>query len=332
MSSGLLSQVGFAAETTYGTRVAPNRFVRAIPPITLKREANRQQGQGIATGMTGDLAAHYAETTTAGSGQLTFDLQDRGLGLIWNTLMGGSAVTPTLISGTSYSASFPLSSSTLGRSLTVQSGVPYRGGTVQCHELTGVKIPNLEVSCGKGEIARVVMDMDAQAWTDSQTLATAAYPAAAAPFNFANMAVRMGTFGSEVAVTNAVQAVQVKIERPHDVEDYTAGAGGLKAQPVINDTTKITGSITSDWLSKATFQDRANSTTPTSLVIEFVGSVAISGANFPTWRLTLPSITFDPDTQEVDGRGSLSKSWSFTWRFDGTNQPTIALVTTDTTL
>ena len=331
MSSGLLGQVGFSAETVYGTRVAPTKFVRHTK-VSLKREATRQQGMGIASGMTGDLAAHYVETTNAGSGSLEFDLQDRGLGLIWNTLMGGSAVTPVVISGTAYTGTFPLSNTTNGRMLTVQAGLPYRGGSVQCHELTGVKIPSFELSVAKGDIAKCTVGLDAQAWSDAQTLATASYPTAAAPFHFQNLAVKMGTFGSETAVNTMITGVTVKIDRPHDTEDYVAGNSGRKTQPVVNDTTKITGSITADWLAKADFQDRANATTAQSLVIELVGATAITGANFPTWRLTLPSVTFDPDTQELEGRETLSKTWNFTWRFDGTNPPTIVTISTDTTL
>lgn len=328
IGSGLGSQFGFVAESTYGTRVAATKFLRA-KAYAARRDATRVQGEGIQTGNFGDLAAHYGETTNAGSGSASFDVQDRTMGVLLNTLMGGT-VTPTVITGAAYGATFPLAD-TLGKSMTVQVGAPYRTGTVRVHELAGVKITSAEFSCGVGEFLTCNMDFDAKSWTDSQTLASASYVGTNVPFNFAQMTLKLGTYGAEAAVSG-VRSVSMKIDRPHDTEDYTAGSLGTKSEPVLNGATQITGTISADWLNTATFQDRANGTASTSLIWEFVGTNVIAPANYPTFRITLPGTIFEPNTQEVDGRDVLTNDWSYRWSYDGTNQPTIYTISADTAL
>lgn len=330
IGSGLGSQFGFSAESTVNTRVAAAKFIRA-KSFSLERVATRVQGEGIQTGNFGDLAAHYGETTYAGAGSVEFDVTDRTMGVLLNTLMGGS-VTPSLIGGTgsSYGATFNLAD-TYGKSMTVQGGLPRRDGTVVVHELTGTKVTQATFSCGVGEFLSASFTFDSMGFSDSQTLASASYVGTNVPFNFKQMSLKMGTYSSETSISG-VRAVSVTIDRPHDTEDYTAGAAGVKSQPVLNGATQITGTITADWLDKATFQTLAHGTTATSLVWEFVGPTAISGSNYPTFRLTLPSVHFEPATQSVGGREELTNDWSFKWAYDGTNQPSIYTISADTAL
>ena len=144
------------------------------------------------------------------------------------------------------------------------------------------------------------------------------------------MALRMGTFGSETAVSG-VRSVGVSISRPQDTEDYTAGQSGLKLEPVLSGWTDITATIEADWLNKTTFQDLAHSVSTTSLVWEFTGAT-IASTYVDTFRITLPSVTFEPGTQGVSGPDSLTNTWNATWRFDGTNQPSIVTISADATL
>lgn len=329
IGSGLGSQVGFSAESAYGTRVAAAKFIRARS-YRADRAANRVQGEGILSGNYGDLAAHYVETTNAGVGSMTFDVQDRGLGVIWNTLMGGTVTPSVVVTGSAFTASFPLAD-TYGKSITYNVGLPYRSGTVLSHELAGGKIVAAEFSCAQGGILECSVDIDAKSWTDGQAVPTATYPTQAAPFTFRDMAVKLGTYNSEAAV-NGVRAVTCRIERPHDTEDYTANNTGSKSEPVLAGPTQITGTIEADWLAKADFQDRANGVTSTSLLLEWVQATAYTGSNFPTFRIQLPGALFEPASQGVEGRDALTNTWNYRWSYDGTNQPRIFILSPDSTL
>lgn len=327
--SGLRSQIGFSAESTYGTFVTPAAFVRARS-YEVGFTPTRVQGDGIATGTLGPLGGQFVQTVRSASGTIELDVQTARMGLLLQTLMG-TAVTPAQI-GTSaaYTQTHTLAD-TRGRSLTVQVGAPYRAGsTVIAQTMVGAKIPSASFSCAVDGLLTGSFTLDGRDFTTTQTLATASYASGAVPFHGGQMAVRMGTFNSETAVSG-VRSVTVNIERPHDASAYTAGQSGLKLEPVLNGLANITVSIEANWLDKATFQDLAHATTPTSFAWEFVGGT-IGGGNSHTFRVTLPSIHFEPVTQGVGGVGELTQTWNATWRFDGTNLPVITVISADTSL
>jgi hypothetical protein len=324
IGSGLGSSFGVSAESTYGTYVAPTKFLRA-KSYMIEKVANRQQGEGIQSGSYGPIGAQFVETTTAASGKIDMDVQSTKMGVLLNTLMGGTT-TPSA-SGAAYTAVFTLGD-TYGKSLTAQLGAPYRSGTVLPHTLTGGKVAQASFSCDTGGVLAASFDVDGRAFTTTQTLASVSYSSANV-FHFSQMSLKLGTYNSESSVSG-VRSVGITIDRPHDVEDYTAGASGLKTEPVLNGLANITVDITADWLNKTTFQDLAHGTTATSLVWEFVGPTL--AATNETFRITLPSVYFDPSTQGVDGTKELSQSFKAVWRYDGTNLPTITTISSDSTL
>jgi hypothetical protein len=307
--------------------VAPTKFARARS-YDIQRIASRQQGLGISTGQYGPLGAMYVETTTAATASFALDVQNRGLGVLLNTLMGGTVVPVINGAGPSYTATFPLAD-TVGKSITVQSGVPYRSGTVLPHTLKGGKVTSAEFSASVDSLLSASVTVDGKSFATSDSLASAAYTSTAV-FHGAQMTLKMGTLAAEAAVSG-VRSVSVQIARPHDVNDYTAGATGLKSEPVLNGLTDIGVTVEADWLAKATFQDLAHATTPTSLVWEFTGAL-LNATFYDTFRITLPSVYFEPATQGVGGVSELTNSWKATWRYDGTNLPSIVTISGDTTL
>lgn len=324
IGSGLASQFGISKETVVGTFVAPTVF-HAAKSAQAARVANRVQGEGVRSGAMLPLASHYVETTNAGTGAVAMDVTSGGMGKLLQNLMGTSGIAQQ--AATAAWLQTHTLGDTYGLGLSVQVGAPYRSGTVRPHTLLGAKITSAEFSCTATEILQASLNFDAKSWTDSQSLATAAYSSTALPFHGGQMAVKVGAYGSEAAVTG-VRGFSLSINRPYDVDDYTAGGLGLKGEPVLNGLTEITGSFTSDWLDKATFQDRAASTASTSVVIEFVGPL-IASTYYETIRFVLPGTMFEPSTQGVDGPGELTNQWSFKVGYDGTNLPKIEYMSKD---
>lgn len=329
VGSGLGSSFGFIKESVYGTYVAPTKFI----PVTsspIVDAPTRVQGQGLRSGSFGPLASHHAETTKGASATMSTNVHCKTMGQLFEALMGSSS---SAVQGatSAYLQTFTLAD-TLGKSLTLQAGVPYRSGTVRPHTLTGGKVTQAEFSCDTSGPVESTWTIDGQAFTDSQTLATVSYPTdTQPPFHGGQLAVKMGSYGAESSKTG-IRSYSLTIARPHDTADYTAGATGLKSEPVQNGWTTISGSLTADWLDKATFQDLARGTASTSLVIEHVSSTVIASTYYWTLRFVIPGVIFQPGTQTVDGLGELTSSWSFDWAYDGTNQPKIEYMTTDTTV
>ena len=330
--SGVSAQFMYVAEVTYGTPVVVTKGIRQTK-ASFTRTAQRVQSQGVQSGVLGPVASGYVEATAAGEGSLDIDMQSKGMGLLLSNLMGSSTSAQQAASA-AYLQTHTLADP-VGKFMTMQVGRPLRSGTVVPQTASGCKVISAEFSCNVGEILSSSWEIDAQKVDNTTALAAASYTTGAITFHSGLMALKMGTYGAESAVSG-VRGVSVKIDRPQDTEDYqtsNAVAGiGYKSEPVINELTSITGTVTSDWLAKATFEDLANGMTSTSLVWEFVHTVAIASTYYPTFRSTLPGVFFDSGSQEVEGVSELTHDWSFTWRYDGTNMPRIEYMTSDTAI
>ncbi len=326
VGSGLGSQFGFAAETVYGTYVAPTKFVRA-KTYSVKPTNQRVQGEGIQSGILGPIGAHYVETTVGAEAQVSLDVQTAGLGLLLQAITGGTS-TSAVSTTPAYTQTHTLGDP-YGKSLTVQIARPTRAGTAVPASLKGGKVTSAEFSCEVGGLFGLNLTLDGQSYDNTTALAAASYVASSV-WSSKQMCVKAGTFGAESALSG-VRSINVTWNRPQDVEDYTACQSGLKSEPVLNGATEITGSLTADWLAKATIEDLAIANTSTSLVWEFTGAL-ITGSVYQSFKMTLPGVYFETQAQDVPGRNELTADWSFQWRYDGTNLPTIVVSTTDTAL
>ncbi|MDQ1305946.1 MAG: hypothetical protein QG671_1778 [Actinomycetota bacterium] len=330
IGSGLGSQVGYSLESgSYGTYTAPTKFLRA-KSYSVTPKHTRVQGEGIQPGILGPYGAHYVETAQAAEASLAFDVQTTVMGLLLQATTGGTSTAVAVTGSTGAYLHTHTLGDNVGKSYTIQSGRPTRAGTLVPATLSGGKVTSAEFTCEANGILGATLSIDGQKWDNTTALATASYTASSV-FTGKEMCLKGGTVGAETSIAG-VRSVAMTFNRPMDVEDYTACAGGLKAEPVQNEVVDITGTLKADWLAKATFEDLANANTSTSLVWEFVKATAITGSTYPTFRITLPGVYFESKGQDVPGRDVLTTDWAFTWRYDGTNLPSVVQITTDSAL
>lgn len=327
IGSGVGSQFGFSDESTYGTFVAPTIFLRATQ-AAVTPTYERPEGEGIQTGVLGNLQAHHVQTTQAATANVSFDAVTRGMGKILQWITGGTSGS-SVNSSTSYTQTHTLAALTKAGSW--QVGVPNRAGTVTPMTLKGGMVTSAEFSCGQNEILSCSVEVDGQAFTTSESLASASY-LADKPFHFGQGTLKLGTKDSEAAVAG-IRSVSLSFSRSLDVEDYTFGASGLKNQPVDAGNVEISGSIEIDWTAatKAAFHDRFVANTATSLVWEFVGD-EIESSYDETLSFQIPGVRFDGEAESVDGKDAITNSYDFMWRYDGTNLPIITYITADTSI
>ena len=143
----------------------------------------------------------------------------------------------------------------IGKSLTIQHGVPDLTGTVRPFTFKGCKLSGAEFSCKVDELLTMSLDIDGRQASEVETLVAASLATGVAPFHWAQMSVKLGAFGAEAAVSG-VKGFSVKFDRGMASERFYAGAGGLKAEPIMNDFLKVSGSIEVDLVNKADFADR----------------------------------------------------------------------------
>ena len=326
IGSGLGAQLGIAAETTYGTFVAPSKFVE-FTKESLALKKTTAQSAGIAAGRLLALSSRRVLTRKEVQGSIDLEVTNKAMGLLLQALMGTTVTPVQQGAGPAYLQTHTLAS-IAGKSLTIQKGVPLTTGAVTDKTFLGCKVTSGEFSCGTGEMLAATFEFDGKDCDEAQTLATASYPSMS-PFHFGQMAVKTGSFGTETAL-DGIRKVSCKVERPQDVERFYAGQAGLKREPIENDQVKISGTLESDYVA-ATLDDLHTSDGATSLVWEFVGPL-IAATFYETFRITLPAIRLDEGPPVVDGFGVIKPTFNYVGLFDGTNQPKIEYISTDVTL
>ena len=329
IASGLAAQIGVAAESTYGTYVAPTRFPE-YNKSDLKKKKNVVQGGGLAAGQIAQLGSRRVVTSESVEGGFELEVANKGMGLLLAHLLGSSA-TPVQQGATAAYLQAHTVGDNIGKSLTIQHGVPDLTGTVRPYTFKGCKLSGAELSCKVDELLTMSLDIDGRQASEVETLVAASQPPGVAPFHWAQMSVKLGAFGAEAAVSG-VKGFSVKFDRGMASERFYAGAGGLKAEPVMNDWLKVSGSLDVDLVNKADFADRFAADSATSLVIEFVGPL-IASTYYQTFRIKVPMVFFDGDTPTVDGPDVTSGGYGFVAQLDGTN-PLVSIdyISTDTTL
>lgn len=328
--SGLGSQIGFSAESTYGTYVAPTRFYEYASE-TLKKETEFVQGGGLAAGRAVQSGSRRTLTRQFGSGGFEMDVPNQKFGLLIAHLMG-SATTPVQQAATiAYLQTHAYTADNFGFSLTGQVGIPDTStGTVRPYSFLGGKVASMEFGCGVGEQLRVTTNFDFRQVSEAQSIATASYPTGVANWGYNDMTVKMGTYNSEVAVAG-INGVTATIERPMKT-DRASSTAGLKGEPIVNDYANISGTVDSEFYDKTILADRFANNTSTALVWEFVGA-NIASTYFYTFRLRCPMIFFESDTPQVGGPDVVGGTYNWTAKSDGTNPvATIEYMSIDTTI
>lgn len=328
IGSGLGSSIGIAPEVTYGTYVAPTKWIEGT--CQLNRQLSVYQGGGMAAGQTVYRGSRRKVASERVEGTLDVGVQANNMGRLLNGLMGGT-VTPTLESGaTNARKQTHVLADPLGKMYTIQAGVPQTTGVVVPYSFTGAQITSGEFSCETGGGLMSKFNISAKQATTAQTLATPSY-VNSNDFHFAIASLKLGTFGAEAQV-DGVKSVTLSIERPKHEGGPYMGGGGFRSQGIENDWCKISGSITVDFVNRVDFADRFVSDASTSLVWEFVGPI-IEGAHRETIRFKVPMIFFDGDLPTASGPAVVSTQYKFTGLFDGTNPAaTIEYISTDAAL
>lgn len=326
IGSGLGAQLGISAETTYGTFVAPTKFIEFTKESLLLKKTTAQSA-GIAAGRLVPLSSRRVVTQRQASGSVDMEVANKGMGLLLQALMG-TTVTPVQQGVTAAYLQTHTLADTAGKTLTIQKGVPLTTGTVTDKTFLGCKVTSAEFSCEVGGMLMATFEFDAKDCDETQTLAVASY-SNMSPFHFGQMAVKTGTFGTETA-RSGIRKVSVKIERPQAVDRFYAGQSGLKQEPISNDQVKLSGSIEMDYVD-TTLDDLHTSDAATSFVWEFVGPI-IASTYAETFRITLPAVKLDEAPPSVDGFDVIKPTISFTGLYDGTNLSKIEYMSTDITI
>jgi hypothetical protein len=124
----------------------------------------------------------------------------------------------------------------------------------------------------------------------------------------------------------------IKFDRKMNTSLQYANNAGKKNEPILNDWTDISGTIETDYVTKADFADRVPVVGATSIIWEFVGPI-IASTFAQTFRIKLPAVLIEAGDPQVDGPDVVNGNYTFTVADDQTNPvATIEYMSVDTTI
>jgi hypothetical protein len=290
-SRGADAQFGYAVESSYGTVVDP---VTSFLPVTsggigLKPRTGMIESAGRIPGRISDPANLTIVYDDGGEGSLTFELLRTDMLKLWRWAIGHNATPAPQGATAAYLTTFEkdVDSSQMnatGTSLTIQTGVPMRGGGVEPFTYDGCKCPGWEMSCDAGGIATVTFNVESASCVHTIDLAAPTYPLTYMPLGWysASVVKRAGT------ALPGVRNVKFATENGISGSDYMLFDGtGLRAAPVLQSNISAVLDLEIEPSGLDLTYDDWRSNTPRAWIVEFVGA-NIATTYYYTWRLTIP--------------------------------------------
>lgn len=337
MASGIGSSLGYAAESVVGTPVTPTHWAE-YNSESLALAKSVLQGSGLRGSGLYPRSSRRVVTGRNAGGSIELDLATNKMGPLFRQMLGSS--TSALVSGSAYQQ-VHIPGSLTGKSLTIQKLVPSDAGT-STFTYDGCKITDWSIDCEVGAIATLSLTIDAHDEVDNFAAGTPSYAASTGVFHFGQGSVILGgTVSTSSGVTSvsggttvgSVRAVTVTGTNPMTTGDDNQRFGGTKREQEQNDWRSLTGSLEVDFVNETQVYDLHSADTATALVLSFVGTTAISGSNYPTLELIVPSIRFDTGTPQVDGPDLITLDADWTGLDNGTDPVCqIRYVTSDTAI
>lgn len=309
IGSGLGGQIGFVEEVTYGTYVAPTRFLE-FNSESLKPDVVHVESRGIGTGRHLRSTRHK-EYIKGAAGNVTLDVKTKGFGLLFKHMLGSYA--NAAVTGNEYKGTItPDANGKAGLSLTAQVGRPDIGGTVRPYNYEGVKVVGWELMAELDNPLRLSLDLDAETEQTSSALETASYPTGDEIFVM-----------SEGAITLAGSTIHVKKFSLKGAEGLATDRrfiGNLKKEPLANAEAMITGQLGFEFEGLTRRGQWVAGTNVANLIATFTSPTSTGGGGGPfKMVVTVPLIMWSDGSPAIGGPDILQEEMNFKAVYNGTD-------------
>lgn len=323
--SGIGAQLGFKAETTFGTYVAPDRFLE-FNSEGLVENREKIVSAGIRRGSYVQRAGRWAENKKGGGGPATFEVATKAFGLLFKHAMGAVAITTP--GGATNARQHE---HTLGDlddlSLTIQKGVPGAAGTTHPFSFLGCVITGWELSVEVDGLVMFTPTFDARAMVDTESLASASFASGDELFGYQQVAIEVA--GVSASPTSAT----ISVSHGLAVDRYKIRASGLKDRPVRNAFAEIGGTLTFEFDSMTQanyFLDRAPGS-EIAVQMTATGDEIDSGVNNFALDVLAAKCVFDGSVPAVAGPDIVTVEAPFIVVDDLSAEPLVVTYTTTDT-
>lgn len=313
LASGLAGQMGFVAETSWGTAVTVTRFVPLVDE-SVQTEIDRLESAGTIAGQRVLRSSQWSAGLRRSEGDIGLEVYDKSIGLLLEHALGSVTTTG---SGPWTMTFTP--GDLQGKGLTVQFGRPNRNGTVVPFTYAGCKVQSWEIAVSAGEIATFGLTVVAKSEVTNVALATAAYASTISPMTFVNGSFTLG--GSSLCVRSA----QISGENNQSTDRVCVGQNVID-EPREMDLREYAGEVEIEFYD-LTLYNRFLLGTEAALSLQLVSPASCT--------LTInANVRTDGETPNIEGKDLLVHTLSF--KCVGTNSDSSALTaimvsSTDTT-
>lgn len=321
--TGLGAQLGIAAETTWGTVATPARFLEFLNE-SMKLSIGRVEGAGLRSNKRVALSTQWAPGRKSVDGDVSFEVGNKGFGLVFKHMLGAVAIT-TPGGGTLSRLHTHTLGDPYGLGLTMQFGRPDTGGTVDPFAYLGCKVTNWELSNSVDQILQLKLGVSGSAEDTATSLAAASAPALTELLYWTGGSVTVG--GSEVA---SLKSISINGDNALKTDrHYLTASGTTKKEPLANGLVGLGGTLQAEFESMTAYA-RFVAGTSAQIIATWTGSL-IEGALYYYLKVTLPYCRFDGETPNVAGTDVTDLSLPFKVFNNGSDEPiTLAYETTDT--
>lgn len=190
MRTGRDTQFGFGEEVTYGTPVAPTRFLEILEE-EVQADNERIESEGLRPNRR--VQHHWAPNRKGAEGDVELEWMDKGMGLVAKHMLGAIATSQPDAAGAPTVFEHLATVGDLdGKSLTWQFGRPAITGVRHPFTYHGGKVAEWEVSNEVDESLRLTLTGDFEDEDNTTALAVAAYAADYKPLYFTGGEIRVG--------------------------------------------------------------------------------------------------------------------------------------------
>jgi hypothetical protein len=318
--SGLAHQLGVAAETTYGTYVAPSRWYEDVScEFDLVQE--EIESESLRAGNMVLRSDRRVNDRQGVEGSIELEVQTKGFGLLFLHMLG--AVTITTPSGAINTRLHRhVLADLFGKSLTVQGGIPDVNGTVQPFSWLGCKVTEWELSQAVGELLMLSVDLDGRDETTAQALGSPSF-ATGELFHFGQCAVTVA--GSPFHATE----LSLSGNNGLATERRFLYSSTLKKEPIHESLREFEGELTGEFEDLTAYNRFVNKNI-VGIVFTWTGPLIEGSFNYKL-EINLPACIFTGETPKVSGPEIVEQPLPFKVLNNGSAEPvTIDYYTTDT--
>ena len=322
--SGLSNQLMVKAESTYGTRVVPNRAWEYVAE-SLKRVKPRIASAGHRPGDEAVRYDHWMNGRESAAGTIEMEVANKGHGLAWDLGLGS---TSSVADGAGFHYTTKLGDQ-FGKSMTVQVGRGDTGGpTVDPFDYVGCKVLGIAWTQALDQYLRMVLTLDAQYEDDTQSLASAVAPTVTELFHWDQMAITVN--GASFKSTQA----DWHVITPMKVDRFFNGQT-KKSEPIRNAKRDVAGTLVGEFESLTNY-NLAVAALPTGssvpIVITYTGATTYDTAKPFKLVFTFNQCRLEVDTPVSNNEDVIPQTLPFTAMQGASEVVTIDYYTSDSAI